>query len=141
MYTSEPSHTSLEYPRWICFCVCGKKNLMRAIGDVVAIYIDNKPSVYARIEGIEHDIKPRWYQVRLLFLGFPPQEMTWILKEEYLEGSLFTMKDIPMQIIPIEKPGSYKARTKKRTDNQSAEVISIDQMRVKKAKKGPIDEV
>jgi hypothetical protein len=114
---------------------------MRAIGDVVAIYIDNKPSVYARIEGIERDIKPRWYQVRLLFLGFPPQEMTWILKEEYLEGSLFTMKDIPMQIIPIEKPGSYKARTKKRTDNQSAEVISIDQMRVKKAKKGPIDEV
>ena len=114
---------------------------MRVIGDVVAIYIDNKPSVYARIEGIEHDIKPRWYQVRLLFLGFPPQEMTWILKEEYLEGSLFTMKDIPMQIIPIEKPGSYKARTKKRTDNQGAEVISIDQMRVKKAKKGPIDEV
>jgi hypothetical protein len=114
---------------------------MRAIGDVVAIYIDNKPSVYARIEGIEHDIKPRWYQVRLLFLGFPPQEMTWILKEEYLEGSLFTMKDIPMQIMPIEKPRSYKARTKKRTDNQRAEVISIDQMRVKKAKKGPIDKV
>jgi len=110
------------------------------IGDVVAIYIDNKPSVYARIEGIEPDIKPRWYQVRLLFLGFPPQEMSWILKEEYLEGSLFTMKDIPIQIIPVEKPSSYKPRVRKKVDDPSAEVISLDQVRAKRVKKSSADE-
>jgi hypothetical protein len=112
---------------------------MRNIGDVVAIYIDNKPSVYARIEEIEPDIKRHWYQVRLLFLGFPPQEMTWILKKDYLEGSLFTMKDIPIQIIPIDKPGSYRPRMEKKRENQSAEVISIDQIRAKKEKKDPND--
>jgi len=114
---------------------------MRTIGDIVSIYIDNKPSVYARIEGIEHDIKTRWYQVRLLFLGFPPQEMTWILKEEYLEGSLFTMKDVVIQIIPMDKPGSYNSQMMKKTGNQYAEVISMDQMRAKKVKKGLVEEI
>jgi hypothetical protein len=110
---------------------------MRAIGDLVAIYIDNKPSVYARIENIEPDLKRHWYQVRFLFLGFPLQEMTWILKEEYLEGSSFTMKDIPVQIKPVEKPGFYQARDQKKTIEKKADVISIEQIRAKKEKKGP----
>ena len=46
---------------------------MPGIGDVVAIYIDDKPSTYARIENITQDIKPHWLQVRLLFLNFPVQ--------------------------------------------------------------------
>jgi hypothetical protein len=108
---------------------------MRAIGDLVAIYIDNKPSVYARIESIEPDLKRHWYQVRLLFLGFPLQETTWILKEEYLEGSSFTMKDIPVQIIPVEKPGSYRVKDQKRMVEKKADVISIDRIRAKKEKK------
>jgi len=108
---------------------------MRAIGDLVAIYIDNKPSVYARIESIEPDIKRHWYQVRLLFLGFPLQEMTWILKDEYLEGSSFTMKDIPVQIIPVAKPGSFQAKDQKKMMEKKADVISIDQIRAKKEKK------
>jgi hypothetical protein len=114
---------------------------MRTIGDLVAIYIDNKPSVYARIENIEPDIKRHWYQVKFLFLGFPPQEMTWILKEEYLEGSSFTMKDVPIQIMPIEKPGFFKPNIRKKLDTQSAEVISIDRIRSKKGKKDSMDEI
>jgi hypothetical protein len=111
---------------------------MRTIGDLVAIYIDNKPSVYARIESIEPDIKRHWYQVKLLFLGFPPQEITWILKEEYLEGSSFTMKDIPIQILPVEKHGS---KAKKKSKNKSAEVISIDEVRSQKGKKNSMDDL
>jgi hypothetical protein len=108
--------------------------LMRGVGDVIAIYIDNKPSVYARIEAITADIKPHWYQVRLLFLSFPPQETTWILREEYLEGSSFTMKDIPIQIMPLGKPGSEEPPppTKKRRKPSSGEVVSFENFRKKK---------
>lgn len=49
---------------------------MRSVGEVVAIHVKNKPSVYARIEAIQADVKPRWLQVRFLFLSFPPQEAT-----------------------------------------------------------------
>jgi hypothetical protein len=111
---------------------------MTTIGDIVAIYIDDKPSVYARIENITQDIQPIWLQVRLLFLSFPVQETTWTLKKEYLEGSWFTMKDIPIKIVPLAPPGSYeKAETKTKT--APGEVISIDQARKKKKNKDPED--
>ncbi|HPX49898.1 MAG TPA: hypothetical protein PLR49_05645 [Deltaproteobacteria bacterium] len=107
---------------------------MRSIGDVIAIYIDNKPSVYARVEAITPDIKPHWYQVRLLFLSFPLQETTWILREEYLEGSSFTMKDIPVQIIPVEKPGAEKPYPPKKRGKKprSGEIVSFEKFRKKK---------
>ena len=107
---------------------------MISIGDVVIIHIDNKPSVYARIESIEADVKPRWYQVKLLFLSFPPQEVTWILKREYIEGSLFTMKDIPIQILPLEKSWLKKQKKQRENETQVAEVISINRIRDKALK-------
>ena len=109
---------------------------MLAIGDIVAIYIDNIPSVYARIEEITRDIKPHWLQVRLLFLSFPIQETTWILKKEYLVGSAFTMKDVPIKIVPLARPGSFEKETIKKPRIIPGEVISMEQMR-KKRKKNP----
>jgi hypothetical protein len=107
---------------------------MRSIGDVVAIYFDNKPSVYARIEMITPDIKPHWYQIRLLFLSFPPQETTWILREEYLEGSDFTMKDIPIRITPLGKPGIEEQASHDLPEKKpgQGEVLSLDKFRKKK---------
>lgn len=80
---------------------------MSNIGEIVTIHIDNKPSLYARIEGIELDMKPDWFQIRLLMLSFPPQEVTWILRGEYIEGTPFTMQGIPMEIHPLPVPGSF----------------------------------
>ena len=107
---------------------------MRSIGDVIAVYIDNKPSVYARVEAIAPDIKPHWFQVRLLFLSFPPQETTWILREEYLEGSPFTIKDIPVQILPLGKPGGEELPSprRKRKKPSPGEVVSFEKFRKKK---------
>ncbi|HPI92581.1 MAG TPA: hypothetical protein PLT09_14065 [Deltaproteobacteria bacterium] len=102
---------------------------MRSIGDVVAIHINNQPSVYARIEAIEADLKPRWYRVKFLFLGFPPQEVTWILRAEYLEGAHFTMKDVPMQILPLKKPGSPQTQSPAKTGASGAHVISMNRVR------------
>ena len=112
---------------------------MGSIGDIVVIHFDDKPSVYARIEAIEPDIKPKWYQVKFLFLSFPPQEITWILKREYLEGVSFSMKDIPIRIIPLERSGNQNPKSLPKTTNQRAEVISINKIRVQRDKKGISD--
>lgn len=107
---------------------------MRSIGDVVAIYFDSKPSVYARIEMITPDIKPHWFQIRLLFLSFPPQETTWILREEYLEGSDFTMKDIPIRIVPLGSPGTEEPPPRDLPAKKpgAGGVLSMDKFRKKK---------
>jgi len=60
-------------------------------GDVILIHYQEKPVAYARIEGIAPDIKRHWYQVTLLLLTLPPQSVTWILREEYINGTSFTM--------------------------------------------------
>jgi len=64
---------------------------MRHIGDVVLIYYEEQPAVFARIEAIEPDVKKGWYQVLLLILTLPVQPVTWILREEYIDGTPFTM--------------------------------------------------
>ena len=64
---------------------------MNSEGDVVLIHYQDQPAVYARIDLIEPDVKKDWYQVTLLLLTIPPQTVTWILREEYINGAGFTM--------------------------------------------------
>ena len=64
---------------------------MNVEGDLVLIYFKDEPEVYARIEKIEADIKKGWYHVTFLLLTMPLQEITWILREEYINGQVFTM--------------------------------------------------
>lgn len=105
---------------------------MRSIGEVVAIHINNQPSVYARIEAIHADFKPRWFQVKFLFLSFPPQEVTWILRAEYLDGATFTMNDIPVRILPVKRSSSPPRLHQTKPDHGGAEVISMNRVRAKK---------
>lgn len=105
---------------------------MRSVGEVVAIHVNNQPSVYARIEAIEADVKPRWFQVRLLFLSFPPQEATWILRAEYIDGSVFTMNDVPVQILPVKRTASKPQHTRPKPGHQGADVISMNSARARK---------
>ena len=77
-------------------------------GDVVLIYYQDKPSVYARIELIEPDVKKGWYQLTLLILTVPARTVTWILREEYINGAPFTMGGTPMRLeevkmLPMER--------------------------------------
>ncbi|MBN1627946.1 MAG: hypothetical protein JW944_15610 [Deltaproteobacteria bacterium] len=64
---------------------------MSAEGDIVLIHMSGKPTIYARIEAIEPDIKKGWYKVTLLLLTIPQQIITWILREEYINGASFTI--------------------------------------------------
>ena len=77
---------------------------MAAINEIVLVHVDNKPGFYARIEDISPDVKPGWWQVRLLVLTFPLQVFTWILDEFQLEYAPFTMGGTPIQLEPVVSP-------------------------------------
>ncbi|WP_051184450.1 hypothetical protein [Desulfatiglans anilini] len=65
--------------------------MKRKPGDVILVYYQDAPAIYARIEAIEPDVKPGWCQVTLLFLSVPSQVVRWILRESYVDGESFTM--------------------------------------------------
>jgi hypothetical protein len=77
---------------------------MAAINDIVLVHVDNKPGFYARVEDISPDVKPGWWQVRLLVLTFPLQVFTWILDEFQLEYAPFTMGGTPIRLEPVVSP-------------------------------------
>lgn len=72
--------------------------------DLVLIHVDNKPSFYARLEEITPDVKPGWWQAKLLVLTFPLQVFTWILDEEQLDEAPFTMGGTPLRLEKLVSP-------------------------------------
>jgi len=72
--------------------------------DLVLIYFEDKPLVFARIEEIHPDVKPDWYQVKLLLLQVPLQPVTWILRTAYINGDEFTMNGKRMRLERVENP-------------------------------------
>ncbi|MBT8342219.1 MAG: hypothetical protein HKP58_16645 [Desulfatitalea sp.] len=77
---------------------------MADINDIVLIYADAHPQVFARIEAIEPDIKRGWYHVKLLLLQIPLHVVTWILRDVYINGETFTMEGKPMRLELVESP-------------------------------------
>jgi hypothetical protein len=101
---------------------------MRNIGEIVAVYIDNKPSIYARIEDYEADVKPRWFKLKMLFLTFPPQEVTWILRETQIDGEPFTMNNIPVKLNTVNSYAEPSEKIKTKTQpykKSSGKIISL----------------
>ncbi|MBN2060454.1 MAG: hypothetical protein JW882_08555 [Deltaproteobacteria bacterium] len=88
---------------------------MNGEGDIVLIHYHDQPTMYARIERIEPDVKKDWYRVTILILSIPPQEVTWILREEYINGSPFTMGGNPMVLKEVKKfiPSGGGVKTEK----------------------------
>jgi hypothetical protein len=71
------------------------------LGSLVLFHYQDRPSAYARIEAIEPDVKKNWFQVTLLLLTVPAQQVTWILREEYIRGEPFTMGGEPVKLEPV----------------------------------------
>ena len=80
-------------------------------GDVVLIYYQGKPSAYARIESIEFDVKPGWFQVILMIFAVPSREIIWILRENYINGEEFTVDNIPirLELVPLKNKHGQNA--------------------------------
>ena len=77
--------------------------------DLVLIYLEDNPLVFARIESILADSKPDWYHVRLLMLQLPPQVVTWILRDVYIDGQEFTMNGKRLRLEKVESPAEPDA--------------------------------
>lgn len=75
---------------------------MRKEGELILIHYEDKPALYARIEAIELDVKKDWYQLTLLLLSIPSQVVTWILREEYIDGETFTMGGHAMRLADVQ---------------------------------------
>jgi hypothetical protein len=72
--------------------------------DLVLIYFEDNPLSFARIESILPDSKPDWFHVKLLMLQVPPQVVTWILRDVYINGTEFTMNGKRMRLVKVEVP-------------------------------------
>ena len=105
--------------------------------DLVLIYLEDNPLVFARIEEIQPDAKRGWYHVTLLMLQIPPQAVTWILRDIYINGEEFTMDGKKMRIEKVVIPQSPETsehdakedQTSKKT--KGAKVISISDAKKK----------
>ena len=114
---------------------------MATINDIVLVHVDNKPGFYARIEDIAPDVKPGWWQVRLLVFTFPLQVFTWILDEFQLEYAPFTMGGTPIQLEPVVSPvdeerqlqeqQELEERKRLRQEGGGAKVVSLADRRKK----------
>jgi len=74
------------------------------INDLVLVHVDNRPGFFARIEDISPDVKPEWWQVKLLVLTIPLQVYTWILEESQIEGAPYTMGGTPVRLEKVISP-------------------------------------
>lgn len=73
-------------------------------GDVLLIHHKGEPMVYARVEDIVADIKPGWWQITLLLLSVPRNTVTWILRDEYIDGGEYTMNGEAMRLERLPRP-------------------------------------
>ena len=105
-------------------------------GELVLVHVEDTPAFFARIECISPDVKVDWYQVTLLVLQVPLVEVTWILKEDYINGVSFTMggKRVVLEpvVAPPKEPPSdedrkFRRDTKKKPspEKDTGKVISL----------------
>ncbi len=105
--------------------------------DVVLIYLEGKPLIFARVEQFTPDVKAGWFHVKLLMLQLPLQPVSWILRDAYINGDEFTMNGKKMRIEPVvcpEIPGekaeeNKSAQTEKK--GNGAKVISLADLKKK----------
>ncbi len=72
--------------------------------DLVIIYSEGSPVSFARVEDIKPDSKKDWYHIKLLMLQIPLQNVTWILKNDYINGEEFSMGGKKLRIDLVESP-------------------------------------
>ena len=103
--------------------------------DVVLIYFEDKPLLFARIERITPDHKPNWYHVSLLLLQIPPQLVTWILRDAYIDGEEFTMNGQRMRIEKVASPpepipsADQKSPVEASPDKPEGKIISFTDLK------------
>ena len=102
--------------------------------DIVLIYLEDEPVVFARIEHISPDVKKDWYNVKLLMLHVPLQVTTWILRDIYINGQAFTMggKRVRLeQVVCPKDPDPPEKKQEILEKPSSRKVISLADLKKK----------
>jgi hypothetical protein len=105
--------------------------------DLVLIHHEDQPVLFARIEEILPDAKPNWYHVKLLLLQVPPQVVTWILRDVYIDGHEFTMNGQRMRLEKVVSPVAKIKTTASKGPSSSpsapgsGQVISLSDLKKK----------
>ncbi len=96
-------------------------------GQVLLAHIDEQPAFFLRVENIKADLKPRWWRMEFIILTLPLVQTTWILDDEQIRGTPFTMSGRPVRLEKVEKPTSKDTENKKDADADTApaNVISL----------------
>lgn len=102
-------------------------------GDVILVYVENKPAFFARIEVISPDVKPEWFQVKMLVLQIPLVVITWILRERYINGDEFTMGGTPIRMERVEAPPEPEPATDEEEGEEEDPVEIINDDTVKES--------
>lgn len=105
-----------------------------AENDLILVYIENRPTFFARIENITPDIKRSWWRVKLLILQVPLIVTTWILDNDQIRGADFTMGGTPMRleiVVAPEEPQQVEEKQESEPKsssekNQRARIISLN---------------
>jgi len=100
------------------------------IHDLVLVHVDNRPGFFARVEAMSPDMKPGWWQVKLLILTMPLQVYTWILDESQINGAPYTMGGTPIRLEKIISPvqderAPLPARNEPKQEKGSAKVVPL----------------
>ena len=103
---------------------------MAVVNDIVLIYIEDAPVSFARIESILPDSKKDWYHIKLLMLQVPLQMITWILKDDYINGNEFHMNGQKMKLEKVEAPGEDQPL--KKPESSSDKSVAVDKENKKK---------
>ncbi|MFH1155635.1 MAG: hypothetical protein V1793_17655 [Pseudomonadota bacterium] len=72
--------------------------------DIVLLYLEDSPVTFARVEEINPDVRKDWFTITLLMLQIPVQEVTWILKDAYINGEEFFMGGKRMRLEVVKRP-------------------------------------
>ena len=118
---------------------------MAIVNDVILLYLEDAPVSFARVESILPDAKKDWYQIKLLMLQIPMQVVTWILKDEYINGQEFHMNgkkmkmekvECPVEDLPLSKPENSVNKSNKQTikdkppeNENQGEIISFSDIK------------
>ena len=93
--------------------------------DIVIIHIEDIPSTFARVESISPDVKKNWFIIDLLLLQLPLQNVTWILKDIYINGEEFTMDGTRIRLEKVVKPEKVQNTKKKEKNTGTAKIIPL----------------
>lgn len=109
---------------------------MTSENDIVLIHFEGTPTTFARVESISPDVKKNWFIIDLLLLQIPLQNISWILKDIYIDGEEFTMEG---KKIRLEKINNNLEKTDNTIKNDAlldnnggkAEIISFSKRKKK----------